>query len=53
VAVPAEVVHLEQTAHGVAKVLHGLLEIHTPSINRVADACPEPPVLPVLDDTRC
>jgi hypothetical protein len=51
VAVPADVAHLEQTAHGVAKVLHGLLEIHTPYINNFADACPERPVLPVLDDT--
>jgi hypothetical protein len=50
VAVPAQVEDLEQTAHAVAKVLHGLLEIHTPYINRFADACPEPPLLPVLDD---
>ncbi|HEX6288258.1 MAG TPA: hypothetical protein VFZ66_03665 [Herpetosiphonaceae bacterium] len=49
VAVPAQVVHLEQTAHAVAKVLHGLLEIHTPYINRYADACAEPELRAVDD----
>jgi hypothetical protein len=51
VAVPAGVAHLEQTAHAVAKVIHGLLEIHTPYINTFADECPDPPVLPPLDDS--
>lgn len=49
VAVPAEIEHLPQTAHAVAKVLHGLLEIHTPYINRFADACDEVEVR-ILDD---
>lgn len=50
VAVPAHWEDLEQTAHAVAKVVHGLLEIHTPYINRFADECPDPPVVAVLDD---
>ncbi|HEY0739716.1 MAG TPA: hypothetical protein VGD69_32625 [Herpetosiphonaceae bacterium] len=33
-----------------AEVVHGLLEIHTPYINRFADECLEPPVVAVLDD---
>ncbi|HEX6293034.1 MAG TPA: hypothetical protein VFZ66_27875 [Herpetosiphonaceae bacterium] len=49
VAVPAAGEHLEQTAHAVAKVLHGLLEIHTPYINRYADACDEPELRAVDD----
>ena len=49
VAVPAAAEHLEQTAHAVAKVLHGLLEIHTPYIHTFADACEEPEVREVDD----
>ncbi len=52
VAVPSDAEHLPQTAHAVAKVLHGLLEIHTPYINRYADVCDEVPVLTVLDDAE-
>ncbi len=50
VAVPADAEHLAQTAHAVAKVLHGLLEIHTLYINRYADVCDDAPMLTVLDD---
>ncbi len=52
VAVPADPEHLPQTAHTVAKVLHGLLEIHTPYINQCADDCAEPAVLTVADEVE-
>ncbi len=42
VALPAQVAHVEQTAHAVAKVLHLLLEIHTGFINAQSDVCPLP-----------
>ncbi len=42
VALPADLAHVEQTAHCVAKVLHLLLELHTDFINEQSDACPLP-----------
>jgi hypothetical protein len=42
VALLAEVAHVEQTAHCVAKVVHLLLELHTGFINEQSDACPLP-----------
>lgn len=44
VALPADVAHIEQTAHAVAKVVHLLWEVHTDFINTQSDACPLPPL---------
>jgi hypothetical protein len=48
VALPADAAHIAQAAHGVAKVLHLLVEIHTDFINAQSDRC-ELPDMPERD----
>lgn len=49
VAAPADVGVVTQAAHAVAKVMHGLLELHTPYINAQSEACAVPRSGPDLD----